>query len=104
MRGPCARRPGAPIDSPPTARQREVLRAIVALEGLHRYPPTVRDLCARLGIASTNGVQDHLALLERRGLITRDEMVARSLRLTAKGRRELGLPPEQHNHAAQGEG
>jgi repressor LexA len=91
MRGPCARRTGAPIDAPPTLRQREVLQAIADFQELHRYAPTVRDLCRLLEIVSTKGVSDHLDLLERRGLITREKHVARSLRLTLKGLREMGL-------------
>jgi repressor LexA len=70
----------------PTARQVEVLEGISLLTGAHGFPPSVRDLCALLGISSTNGVREHLDALERRGLVKRMERVARSLVLTDSGR------------------
>ncbi|MHB8780777.1 MAG: transcriptional repressor LexA, partial [Candidatus Geothermincolia bacterium] len=35
------------------------------------YPPSIRELCEALGIASTRGVVRHLEALERKGYITR---------------------------------
>lgn len=64
-----------------TDRQREVLAHIrAALERTGR-PPTLRELGARLGIRSTNGVRDHLEALVAKGYLARDPRSARGLRL-----------------------
>jgi repressor LexA len=47
------------------------------------YPPTLREIGARMGIRSTNGVNDHLRALERQGYLTREDMKSRALRPTA---------------------
>jgi len=47
------------------------------------YPPTLREIGARMGIRSTNGVNDHLRALERKGYLTREDMKSRALRPTA---------------------
>ena len=49
----------------------------------HGYPPTLREIGARMGIRSTNGVNDHLRALERKGYLTREDMKSRALRPTA---------------------
>ena len=64
-----------------TNRQREVLTHIrAALERTGR-PPTLRELGARLGIRSTNGVRDHLEALVAKGYLAPDPHSARGLRL-----------------------
>src|SRR6476620_6661512 len=49
------------------------------------YPPTLREIGARMGIRSTNGVNDHLRALERKGYLTREDMKSRALRPTGFG-------------------
>ena len=44
------------------------------------YPPTIREIGTKLQIRSTNGVNDHLKALERKGYIVRDDMKSRALR------------------------
>jgi repressor LexA len=44
------------------------------------YPPTLREIGAQMGIRSTNGVNDHLRALERKGYLTREDMKSRALR------------------------
>ena len=44
------------------------------------YPPTLREIGAHMGIRSTNGVNDHLRALERKGYLTREDMKSRALR------------------------
>jgi len=77
----------------PTIRQLEIMRFIAECVDSGR-PPTVRELGAQFGIASTNGVRDHLLLLERKGLIIRRAHESRGLALTVSGRRFVdgGLP------------
>lgn len=52
-----------------TDRQREVLATFASL--CIEVGPTIRALGEALGVASTNGVADHLRALERKGFIKR---------------------------------
>src|ERR1043165_8599750 len=63
-----------------TDRQQQVLRYI--RQSIHErgYPPTLREIGAHMGIRSTNGVNDHLRALERKGYLTREDMKSRALR------------------------
>jgi repressor LexA len=44
------------------------------------YPPTLREIGEHMGIRSTNGVNDHLKALERKGYLVREELKSRALR------------------------
>jgi repressor LexA len=61
------------------------------------YPPTLREIGARMGIRSTNGVNDHLRALERKGYLTREDMKSRALRPTSHSssgaQNDLEAPP-----------
>jgi repressor LexA len=63
-----------------TDRQREILSFIQ--ERIHEqgYPPTIREIGQRMGIRSTNGVNDHLKALERKGFLLREGLKSRALR------------------------
>jgi repressor LexA len=63
------------------------------------YPPTLREIGARMGIRSTNGVNDHLRALERKGYLTREDMKSRALRPTNLAANSLGddVSPEPAN-------
>ena len=63
-----------------TARQDQVLRYIRQSIIDRGYPPTLREIGAHMGIKSTNGVNDHLRALERKGYLTREDMKSRALR------------------------
>ncbi|MBI4702711.1 MAG: transcriptional repressor LexA [Deltaproteobacteria bacterium] len=63
-----------------TARQEEVLGFIRDSILDRGYPPTLREIGAHMGIRSTNGVNDHLRALERKGYLTRDDMKSRAMR------------------------
>lgn len=65
-----------------TARQREVLDAIVNYRGEKGYVPSIRELGKMLNISSLRGVTVHLAALERKGWIER-ESTSRSIRILA---------------------
>jgi repressor LexA len=54
-----------------TARQQEVLDFIAFKIGTDGFPPTIREIGDQLGIGSTNGVNDHLKALERKGYLLR---------------------------------
>jgi len=65
-----------------TQRQQMVLDFIRQSIQDRGYPPTLREIGARMGIRSTNGVNDHLRALERKGYLTREDMKSRALRPT----------------------
>lgn len=78
-----------------TARQEQVL-AFIRESILQRgYPPTLREIGAHMGIRSTNGVNDHLRALERKGYLSREDMKSRALRP-----RDLDLQVKQDAAAA----
>src|SRR5665213_1004631 len=68
-----------------TERQQMVLDYIRSSIVDRGYPPTLREIGARMGIRSTNGVNDHLRALERKGYLTREDMKSRALRPTGLG-------------------
>jgi repressor LexA len=74
-----------------TDRQREVLAFIAQSTRNTGYPPTIREIGEHLSIRSTNGVNDHLKALERKGLIERDESKSRAMQVTGPGMQSLGL-------------
>lgn len=63
-----------------THRQQMVLDYIRRSISDRGYPPTLREIGAFMGIRSTNGVNDHLRALERKGYLTREDMKSRALR------------------------
>jgi len=75
-----------------TDRQKAVLDFIASCIDERGYPPTLREIGNHLGIKSTNGVNDHLRALERKGYLTREDMKSRTLRPTPMAIQALGLP------------
>ena len=73
-----------------TDRQLEVLRFIAREIEERGYPPTIREIGEALDIRSTNGVNDHLKALERKGYLTRDPVKSRALIPTSSARELLG--------------
>ena len=78
-----------------TDRQLEVLRFIAREIESRGYPPTIREIGEGLDIASTNGVNDHLKALEKKGYLQRDPVKSRALIPTAAGREALAGPTER---------
>ena len=57
-----------------TKRQQQILDFIaVSIDDLG-YPPTLREIGEHFGIRSTNGVNDHLKALEKKGYLRRDDL------------------------------
>lgn len=54
-----------------TDRQQAILDFIIENIKENGYPPTIAEIGLKFSIASTNGVNDHLQSLERKGYITR---------------------------------
>ncbi len=79
-----------------TDRQLEVLRFIATEIDERGYPPTIREIGEALDIASTNGVNDHLKALERKGYLQRDPVKSRALIPTSAARHVLGARPQDN--------
>jgi repressor LexA len=73
-----------------TDRQLEVLRFIARQIEENGYPPTIREIGEALDIRSTNGVNDHLKALERKGYLSRDPVKSRALIPSPAAREALG--------------
>lgn len=64
-----------------TKRQRQIydfIRSTIAGRG---FPPSMREIGGKFAIRSTNGVEGHLAALERSGFITRERGMSRGIAL-----------------------
>jgi repressor LexA len=68
-----------------TDRGFEILTEIHAAVKRDGFPPSVRELCDLLGLASPSTVHMHLAGLEREGLIERRPGQPRALTITTLG-------------------
>lgn len=80
-----------------TPRQQEILDFISGSIQQNGFPPTIREIGRHMGIRSTNGVNDHLKALERKGFLTRTDLKSRAIRpLHGAGGGPLDLeePPE----------
>jgi repressor LexA len=75
-----------------TARQREIYEFIRATVEKRGIPPSMREIGGRFGILSTNGVEGHLAALERNGLIARERGKSRGILLPGAGRPAAAVP------------
>ena len=64
-----------------TNPQQKILDYIVAYAKEHSYPPSVREICAGVGLTSTSTVHAHLNQLERRGLIEHGKSKQRTIRI-----------------------
>jgi repressor LexA len=75
-----------------THRQRQALDFVTACLDERGYPPTLREIGEHMGIGSTNGVNDHLRALERKGYIVREELKSRTLRPSAFSDGHINVP------------
>ena len=69
-----------------TDRQQQILDFISTSIAERGYPPTLREIGEHFGIRSTNGVNDHLKALEKKGVLRREDLKSRAMRpITANG-------------------
>ena len=74
------------MNEPLTDRQEKILAFIKKSIQEQGYPPTIREIGEHFGIRSTNGVNDHLKALERKGYLLRGELKSRALSVIDGGR------------------
>lgn len=76
-----------------TAKQEQILSYIKEEILAKGYPPTVREICDRVGLKSTSSVHAHLNTLENNGFIKRDATKPRAIEIMdddfALSRREM---------------
>src|SRR5512139_1086219 len=65
-----------------TKRQEEILDFIVARVREEGFPPTLKEIADRFGLASPNAARDHVLALERKGFLRRTGEKSRALSLT----------------------
>ena len=78
-----------------STKQLTILSCIHEAIEANGYPPTVREIGAAVGLASTSTVHGHLARLERAGYIIRDASKTRAIELSPLAQEALGIQPQQ---------
>jgi repressor LexA len=86
--------------------QQVILDYMIAYTEEHAYPPSVREICAAVGLKSTATVHAHLRNLEKKGTITRDSSKQRAIvinteTLPGHGDRAHSVPLIGHVAAGQ---
>ncbi|MGH7609243.1 MAG: transcriptional repressor LexA [Candidatus Dormibacteria bacterium] len=78
------------------SRQREIVEYLRRRSRQGGYPPSVREIGRAVGLSSSSTVQNHLNILERKGVIRRDPTKSRTVLLTdspaARASQSLVLP------------
>ena len=64
-----------------TAKQQQILDYIKQEILRKGYPPTVREICEKVGLKSTSSVHSHLNTLEENGYIRRDATKPRAIEI-----------------------
>lgn len=73
-------------EKPISARQQMILDVVQESIETVGYPPSVREIAAKVGLASPSTVKHHLDALERRGLIRRHPRHPRALDIRSSSR------------------
>ena len=77
------------MTAPLTDRQSAILEFIREHVRTKGFPPTMREIGEAFGIRSTNGVNDHLKALERKGCIKHDRQKSRTLSIVLQPEGEM---------------
>ncbi|MDQ3646200.1 MAG: transcriptional repressor LexA [Actinomycetota bacterium] len=76
-----------------TDRQRQTLRFIAEMVAERGYPPSVRETCEALGLASSSTVHSHMQALQRKGFLKIDPTKPRAIEVLFDA--ETDLPIER---------
>jgi repressor LexA len=77
------------MDKNLTKQQQRVLQFLEERSVPGTLPPTFREICEHFGYKSPKAATDHIAALERKGFVVREQGCARGLRLV---RESVGIP------------
>jgi repressor LexA len=83
------------MPKPLSIRQKQILTYIQQHVDAHGYPPTVREIGAAVNLSSSSTVHAHLKTLEEQGLILRDAVLTRAIKLTDMAIGEHRAPTKQ---------
>ena len=75
-----------------TKRQEEILDFIVGRVRDEGFPPTLKEMAERFGLASPNAARDHVLALERKGFLKRTGDKSRALSLSPSLRAVAAAP------------
>jgi repressor LexA len=75
-----------------TERRQDILEFIRMTIAARGIPPSMREIGEKFSIRSTNGVEGHLAALERASLIRRERGKSRSISLMTGNRSTVAIP------------
>jgi repressor LexA len=75
-----------------TKRQEEILDFIVGRVRDEGFPPTLKEMAERFGLASPNAARDHVLALERKGFLKRTGDKSRALSLSPSLRAAAAAP------------
>lgn len=78
-----------------SSKQFNILKCIYDAIEENGYPPTVREICSSVGLASTSTVHGHLSRLEKAGYIIRDSSKTRAIEMTDIALEILGIQPTE---------
>lgn len=84
-----------------TQRQRDILDFITASIVERGFPPTLREIGEHFKIRSTNGVNDHLKALEKKGHLRREDLKSRAMRPVLPGGGEV-VPMRRNDARPEG--
>lgn len=87
-----------------TKRQQEIFDFIRRYSAKYGYPPTVRDIGKAVGLASSSTVHQHLANLEKIGLLRRDPSKPRAIELLDRANNAVGSAVDSVKGIVRGEG
>ena len=76
-------------------KQLTILRCIHDSIQHNGYPPTVREIGAAVGLASTSTVHGHLGRLEKAGYLLRDASKTRAIELSKEALDAIGIVPNE---------
>lgn len=76
-----------------TERQRQTLEYIAETVADRGYPPSVREICDALGLASSSTVHSHMQALQRKGYLRIDPTKPRAIEVLFDA--DTGLPAER---------
>ncbi|MBO5786640.1 MAG: winged helix-turn-helix transcriptional regulator, partial [Clostridia bacterium] len=73
-----------------TQKEREIFEYISDCLQKNGFAPSVRDICAEVGIKSTSSVHEYLRRLEAKGFIRKSSGKSRALSIQNDGKSESG--------------
>jgi repressor LexA len=82
-------------------RKKRIVEYIAATVREQGYPPSVREIAAAVGLASTSAVHHHLSALEREGVLERDATQSRAMRLKPGAALATGVGADVLTHRAE---